>query len=321
MHLTLRQIRIFETVAQYESYTRAAEILHMTQPAVSMQIKQIEEDIGIELFERRGKRMCLSTVGKDLLQYTSRVLQSYNDMMVALDDIKEVHGGHLVVSVATTANYFVTQLLAEFSRQHDGINITLDVTNRNRLLEQLENYEPDLVIMGEPPKGYNLQSERLMDNPLVMIACPLHEFVGQHKKLKDVLGERFIMREKGSGTRGAIERHLAQYKAVCSSTLEMRSNETIKHAVEAGLGLGIVSLHTIQPELDAGRLVVLDVEHFPIHRHWHIVIRKGKRLSPVARAFREFVMNEAPRLVVQRAGQTMQSIKPAGRARKSPSER
>lgn len=313
MHLTLRQIRIFEAVAKHESYTRAAEAMHMTQPAVSMQIKQLEEDVGVELFERRGKRMCLSTVGKDLLQYTSRVLQSYNDMMVALDDIRDVHGGHLVVSVATTANYFVTQLLAEFSRQHDGINVTLDVTNRNTLLEQLENYEPDLVIMGEPPKGYNLQSEQLMENPLVMIASPSHALAGRRRiKLAEVLDERFIVREKGSGTRGAIERHLGRYQATCRSTLEMRSNETIKHAVEAGLGLGIVSLHTIQPELDADRLVVLDVEHFPIRRHWHIVTRKGKRLSPVARAFRQFVMEEAPRLV-QKNSQNITVIRAAGK--------
>lgn len=299
MHLSLRQIRIFEAVAQYQSYTRAAEKLHMTQPAVSMQIKQLEEDSGLALFERQGKRMCLTQTGHDLLHHASQVLQAYNDLLVAMEERKGVKGGHLIVSVATTANYFVTQLLAEFSRLHEGINVTLDVTNRHMLLDQLENHEPDMVIMGEPPKGYNLQSERLMENPLVMIAAPEHPFARQQTMLTldEVLGERFIIREKGSGTRSAIERHIQNFNKTCGSTLEMRSNETIKHAVEAGLGLGIVSLHTIQPELESGRLATLNVEHFPIRRHWHIVMRKGKRLSPIAQEFKRFVMQEAPRFV------------------------
>lgn len=306
MHLSLRQIRIFEAVAQYESYTRAAEKLHMTQPAVSMQIKQMEEDSGLALFERQGKRMRLTKIGQDLLHHASLVLQAYNDLLVAMEESKGIKGGHLEVSVATTANYFVTQLLAEFSRRHEGINVTLDVTNRHKLLDQLENHEPDMVIMGEPPKGYNLQSERLMENPLVMIASPSHPFTQQKRKLTldEVLTERFIVREKGSGTRSAIERHIQKFKKICSSTLEMRSNETIKHAVEAGLGLGVVSLHTIQPEVESGRLIVLDVEHFPIRRHWHIVMRKGKRLSPIASEFKRFVMTEAPKFVQKKTNST-----------------
>jgi len=304
MPYSLSQIRIFEAVAQYESYTRAAEKLFMTQPAVSMQIKQLEDDSGLELFERQGKKMCLTLIGKEMLHYASRVLQAHGDMLGAMKELKGVKGGHLIVSVATTANYFVTQLLAEFSRQHEGINITLDVTNRHTLLDQLENHEPDMVIMGEPPKGHGLQSERLMENPLVVIAAPNHPLTAAARPLLlgDVLAERFIVREKGSGTRSAIERHMHQHNVTCKNTLEMRSNETIKHAVEAGLGLGIVSMHTIQPELDSGRLVVLEVENFPIQRHWHIVMRKGKRLSPIAREFKRFVMLEAPNFVRKQIG-------------------
>ena len=178
MPYSLSQIRIFEAVAQYESYTRAAEKLFMTQPAVSMQIKQLEDDSGLALFERQGKKMCLTPIGKEMLHYASRVLQAHGDMLGAMKEFKGTKGGHLIVSVATTANYFVTQLLAEFSRQHEGINITLDVTNRHTLLDQLENHEPDMVIMGEPPKGHGLQSERLMENPLVVIAAPTHPLVG-----------------------------------------------------------------------------------------------------------------------------------------------
>lgn len=296
MHLTLRQIHIFEAVAQFESYTKAAEKLHMTQPAVSMQIKQLETDTGLVLFDRRGKRMQLSSAGRELLQYTSRVVQSWNDMLGSIENLKGVNQGHLSVSVATTANYFVTQLLAEFSALHPAITLTLDVNNRQKLLEQLENFEPDLVVMGEPPRGYNLQSEHLIENPLVVIASPRHRLAQQAWiELVDVMGERFVVREQESGTRKAIERHLKQYGFSHKTSLEMRSSETIKHAVEAGLGLGILSLHTVQPELEAGRLVVLNVESFPIQRHWHIVMRRGKQLSPVAREFKRFLKQEAPR--------------------------
>ncbi len=296
MLFSLSQIRTFEAVAKYESYTRAAEKLFMTQPAVSMQIKQLEDDTGLVLFERQGKKMCLTPIGRKVLHYASRVLQAHSDLLGVIQESKGVTGGHLVVSVATTANYFVTQLLAEFSRLHNGINITLDVTNRQSLLDQLANHEPDMVIMGEPPKGYNLQSERLTENFLGVIASPTHPLAKQTTPLtlKQIVGERFIIREKGSGTRAALERHMRAQQLFYESTLEMRSNETIKHAVEAGLGLGIMSLHTIQPEVASGRLVVLNVEHFPLKRYWHIVMRKGKRLSPVAQAFRQFVLAEAP---------------------------
>lgn len=298
MHISLRQIRIFEAVAHAGSYTRAAEALHLSQPAVSMQIKQLEEDTGVALFERKGRQMHLSNSGRDLMQYSSQVLHAYNDMLGAIEGMRKVSSGRLVVSVATTANYFVTKLLAEFTHLHEGVTITLDVTNRQKLLNQLENHEPDLVIMGEPPRGYNLQSERFMENPLVVIAAPTHRLAGKGwLELLDVLGEQFIMREKGSGTRVAIEKHLLQYGVKQKTSLEMSSNETIKHAVEAGLGLGIVSLHTIKPEIESGRLVILNVESFPIQRYWHIVMRRGKRLSPVAEAFRAFVRQEAPKFL------------------------
>lgn len=298
MHLSLRKIHVFAAVAEHESYTRAAEKLHMSQPAVSMQIKQLEEDTGIALFERQGRRMRLTIAGRELEQYATQVLHAYHDMLGAAEELREVNRGQLIVSVATTANYFTTKLLAEFNTQHEGITVTLDVTNRQKLLDQLENYEPDLVIMGEPPRGFNLLSERLMENPLVVIASPQHRLAGQvNIPLSAIAEEQFAMREQGSGTRSAIERHLKQQGMDCQTSMEMSSNETIKHAVEAGLGLGIVSLHTIQPELESGRLLMLDVESFPIQRYWHIVTRKGKRLSPVARLFRDFIKQEAPRFV------------------------
>lgn len=264
----------------------------MTQPAVSMQMKQLEELLGISLFERQGKSITLSREGQSLRAYTSNIIQSYESMLEYVDEIKGFRQGHLVISITTTANYFVARILAAFSKQYPQINISLDVTNRQNILNQLENNEPHLVIMGEPPRGHELKSEKFMSNPLVVIAPPDHRFQHQRLDLNTVLEEKFVLRESGSGTREAIERHLKTYGQTCTSGLEMSSNEAIKHAVAAGFGLGIVSRHTIDLELKNDYLITLDVEGFPIERHWHLVSRQKKSFSPVARAFRNFLLEQ-----------------------------
>ena len=300
-HITLRQIRIFDTVARFQSHTRAAEKLHMTQPAVSMQMKQLEENLGIEIFERHGKSLNLSTAGQELREYSKEILQSYSNMLEFVEKIKGCESGHLVISVATTANHFTTRILSAFSKKFPDVTISLDVTNRKKILEQLENYEPDLVIMGEPPKGFGLKSERFMPNPLVIIAQPDHPLKDQKGiKITDLENEKFVVREQGSGTREAIERNFLESGIVCDTTLEMSSNEAIKHSVSAGFGLGIVSLHTIELELNNNLLIMLDVEGFPLQRHWHLVTRKGKAMSPVAEAFRSFVLEEAQNFVMSK---------------------
>jgi len=300
LHISLRQIRIFDSVARYQSHTRAAEKMHMTQPAVSMQMKQLEQNLGISLFERHGKSLNLSSAGQDLRTYSKKVIHSFNNMLEFVDKIKGCESGHLVISVATTANHFTTRILSAFAKKHPDITISLDVTNRQKILQQLENYEPDLVIMGEPPKGLGLQSERFMPNPLVIIAPPDHPFAQRKNlKIKDLKNEKFVVREKGSGTREAIERHFDNSGVCCASTLEMSSNEAIKHSVSAGFGLGIVSLHTIELELNNKLLVTLDVEDFPLQRFWHLVTRTGKNMSPVAEAFRTFLLEEVQHYIVE----------------------
>jgi len=293
-HVSLRQIRIFDMVARYQSHTRAAEKMHMTQPAVSMQMKQLEENLGIGLFERHGKSVSLSSAGKDLREYSKHVIQSFNNMLEHVDKIKGCESGHLVVSVATTANHFTSRILSAFSRKYPAVTISLDVTNREKILQQLENYEPDLVIMGEPPKGLGLKSERLMPNPLVIIAPPDHPLKTQKKlKVTDLKNEKFVVRELGSGTREAIYQHFLESGLTCDTTLEMSSNEAIKHAVSAGFGLGVVSIHTVELELMNNLLVTLDVEGFPLKRYWHVVTRQGKSASPVALEFKKFLLEEA----------------------------
>ena len=292
-NITFRQIRIFDSVARYKSHTRAAEKLYMTQPAVSMQMKQLEENLGIELFERHGRSIALSSSGDQLRRYTNAIIDAFDSMIDFTDNIKGCHTGHLTISVATTANHFATRIISEFSKKYPKITITLDVTNRQHILEQLKNYEPDLVIMGEPPKGLGLDSEKFMDNPLLVIAPPSHHLANKKNlTVEDLKKEKFVLREKGSGTRECIERHFKEQGSCCATTLEMTSNEAIKQAVSADFGLGIVSLHTIELELKNNHLIALDVEGFPLQRHWHLVTREGKAMSPVAKAFRSFLIEK-----------------------------
>ena len=294
MHISFRQIQIFQTVAQTENFTRAAELLHMSQPAISMQVKQLEENVGLSLFERQGKRIVLTAAGRAMHAYTCEIAAKYQGMVETLEELKNVHQGYIKVSAANTSIYFITRMLAGFSQQNEGITVSLNITNRKTLVEQLQNYEADLVVMGEPPANLDLHSQRLMCNPLVLIAPANHPLAGQKDiPVSAIIGEKFVVREPGSGTRAAIERFFAEHGYTFSSMLEMGSNESIKYSVIAGLGLGIVSLHSIQLEMETHSLTLLDVVGFPIQRYWHIVTREGKWLSPAAQAFKAYVIAEA----------------------------
>ncbi len=297
MNLTFRQLKVFEAVARNLSYTKAALELFLTQPAVSMQVKQLEINVGLPLFEQMGKQIFLTEAGKEMYHYAKVIAEQLDEAGDVIDQIKGVHRGHLDISVATTANHFATRLLASFVKCHDGVQFSLDVVNRETLLRQLANNERDLVIMGRPPEEAGLVAESFLDNPLVVVAAPDHPLVGQTKtSLGVICKETFVTRERGSGTRSALERFFENHGVVVKTTMEMTSNEAIKQAVEAGLGLGLASVHTLALELETKRLVILDVEDFPILRHWYVVYRKGKRLSPVAQAFREYVHAEAATL-------------------------
>lgn len=294
MHVTIRQIEVFNAVARLNNYTRAAEELYMSQPAVSMQIKQLEESVGLPLFEQVGKSMHLTDAGKTMYEYGRNLIDLLNEADEVFEAIKGVERGRLSISVATTASHFATRLLAEFTKQHAGITISLDITNRESLQRQLENNEPDLVIMGQPPEGVEVEADAFMENPLVMIAPAGHILTKQGRiPMSEMDKEHFVVRESGSGTRSAIERFFSRHNIKFNTAIEMTSNEAIKQAVEAGLGLGIVSIHTLELELETGRLQVLDVEGFPIVRNWYIMQRKGKRLSPAALEFKAFVLAEA----------------------------
>ncbi len=291
-HLTLRQLQVFNAVADKLSYTRAAETLFMSQPAVSMQVKQMEESIGLRLFEKLGKTIHLTEAGRELYQYVRTIFQELTEVEEILEAMKGVQSGRLRIAVASTVNYFAPRALAGFHRRYPNISLKLEATNRRGLMNMLERNEVDLVLMGQPPENLDLDAEPFMDNPLVVIAPPDHPLATARRiELTRLAEEPFLMRESGSGTRLAMERFFREHDIPIRMGMEMTRNEAIKQAVRAGLGLAVVSRHSLELELETRKLVELDVVGFPIHRTWFMVQRKGKRLSPSAQAFREYLLS------------------------------
>jgi DNA-binding transcriptional LysR family regulator len=298
MNITLKQMKILEAVVEYCSYTAAAKSLFMTQPAVSMQIKQMEDQIGLPLFEREGKQVTTTEAGAELLYYAQNIRQQLDEAEQVLEELKGLKRGKLHLTMASTANYFAPQLIAAFHHEFPGAQVTLDVTNRAGLLDALDNNSTDMVIMGRPPEGHNLTGIPFINNPLVVVAYPEHPLA--HKKgirLSEIANESFIVRERDSGTRMAVDRFFAEHDLELTPGTVMNRSEAIKQAVMAELGLGIVSLHTIEMVLALKRLVVLNVEDFPIMRKWYIVHRNGKRFAAIPDAFKNFVQNQAKELI------------------------
>jgi LysR family transcriptional regulator, low CO2-responsive transcriptional regulator len=294
MNVTFRQLSLFESVARNLSFTRAAEELHLSQPAVSMQIRQLEESVGLPLFEKLGKQVNLTEVGKEVFHYSQGINRYLTEMEEVLESLKGLSRGHLHVAVASTVNYFAPWLMAAFHRAFPGIDLELDATNRERLIQLLVANSVDIVLMGQPPDDVEVEAEAFMRNPLVVVAPASHPLSGKRQiPLERLAREVFVMREPGSGTRQAMERFFLEHRLTIRQGMQMTRNEAIKQAVRAGLGLGIVSQHTIELELETGRLVILDVEEFPIERQWYLVYRKRKRMSLPSQAFHDFVLKEA----------------------------
>lgn len=289
--ITLRQLQVFESVARNLSHSRAAVELYLSQPAVSMQIKQIEQVVGLPLFEQAGKKLHLTAAGNELLHYARAMLQLMDEMESAFDEMKGLERGHLNIAVVSTANYFMPQLLARFIQAHPGIQVSLSVANRDAVIKQLSDNVADLAIMGQPPQGADMRAEAFMENPLVVIAAPTHPLAKARKiQPKQLASETFLLRELGSGTRGVVERFFTSHKLPLPAHMEMDTNEAIKQSVQAGMGIGIISHHGIELELETGRLCILDVVGFPIVRHWYFVQRKDKRPSVAAQEFERFLL-------------------------------
>jgi len=300
MNITIRQLQIFESVAKHLSYTRAAEVLYLSQPAVSMQIKQLESELEMPLFERIGKTLYLTDAGVELLNYARNISQQLIELDDVMTEMRGSQRGRLAIAVASTANYFALKLLGEFYKRYAGTTISLDVTNRASLLKHLNDNTVDMVIMGQPPEGMDVNATPFLDNPLVVIAPKGHVLEGKKSIPLSVLNqETFILREHGSGTRIAMERFFEESGYSISSVMEMSSNEAINQAVEAGLGLGIVSRHTLEWELTLDRVAILDVESFPIMRHWYLVHRSSKRFTALSLAFKQLVIEDTANILKQ----------------------
>ena len=291
---TLRQLEVFEAIARLGSFTRAAEALFLTQPTVSMQIKKLTQAVGMPLFEQVGKKVYLTDAGRALQVFTRELLDHFARFEMTLADMKGLKRGTLRLAVVTTAKYFAPRLLGPFCQQYPGVDVSLQVSNREQMLERLAGNHDDLYILGQPPEGLDVVAEPFLDNPLVVLAPASHPLAGKKKvPLARLAAEPFLVREPGSGTRAATERLFAAHGLAMKVRMELGSNEAIKQAVVGGLGVSVLSEHTLVLDAPVGQLAVLDVVGFPIKRQWYVVYPTGKQLSIVARVFLDY-LRQAP---------------------------
>ena len=300
LHVSIRQLRVFTTVAAKLSFARAAEELHLSPPAVSMQVSELESTIDVPLFERSGRRIALTTAGEYFLVHARRVLGELKDAEDTIARLKGVQTGRLTIGVLSTAKYFMPRLLAGFVHEHPGVEIGLEVGNRQALSELLARHELDLAVMGTPPRELDLRVEPFAAHPLGVIAPAGHPLAALPHVPPAVLErEPFIVREPGSGTRAAMERYFAEMRIKPPMIMTMASNETIKQAVIAGMGISFLSLHTTGLEVETGLIKVLDVDGLPLVRRWQIAHLRAKLLSPAAEALRYHVLEHGEQLLAK----------------------
>ena len=299
MHITLGQLKAFEAVARLGSFSRAADELHVTQPAISKKIRLLHEEVGLPMLEQVGKRLYLTEAGRQLLATCADWLETWGRFEQSIADLKGLKQGQLRLCVVTTSKYFMPRVLGPFCDIYPGIDIAMQVVNRDRLLERLGRNQDDLYVMGVPPEGAFIESERLMENPLVVLAPAFHPWRDRRQiPFAELADAAFVMREHGSGTRMTVEREFAERGFALRVKMELGSNEAIKQAVAGGLGLAILSRSTIRLDAAQAELVELDVEGFPIRRSWYVVWPKGKQLSVVAKTFLAFMQEHAELLSV-----------------------
>jgi len=304
-NLTFKQLEAIHEVARNGTVVKAAAALHVTPAALTSRIKLLEEDVGLPLFDRTGNRLRATDAGREAVAAAAaaaRIERVIADLGDTLDAMKGLHGGRVRFGAISTAKYFAAELIAAFLRQHEGIDLKLVVGNRAETVESLRNYDIDVAVMGRPPSDFAVESEPFGPHPHVMIAAPEHPLARARRVSKSALAtQKFIVREEGSGTRNIFEYFVnAEMIQPPKITVEMSSNETIKQAVMAGLGLSLISAHTIASEVAARRLVVLKVEGLPIVRQWFVVNRADRELPPACRALRTFIVKKGKTFLPQR---------------------
>lgn len=303
---SFRQLRVFSEVAKHLSFARAAENLHITPPAVTMQIKELEAGIGLPLFHRQGRQVALTTVGEYLLVYARRILSTLKDAEDAVARLQHAEVGKLNIGMVSTAKYFLLKMMADFREKHEAVDFNVAIGNREQLVRMLENNEVDIAVMGRPPKDLEVRAEPFAAHPHVFVAKPGHP-LSQHGQLtvEDLRPLEVMAREQGSGTRAAMEKFFADSRIDPRIKMEFPSNETLKQAVMAGLGIGFVSLHTIGFELEHKQIALLDIHTTPVVRAWNIVHKRSKMLSPAAEAFRYHMLEHGEAHLAKQFGGLM----------------
>ena len=295
---TDRQLRLFEAVARHSSFTRAAEEVHLSQPAVSIQVKRLEENVGLPLFDHVGKRITLTEAGRELYAASKDVLGRLSDLDSAIDSLKGEVAGTLRVTAVTSAKYFLPHLLGAFLRRYPDVEPKLKVVNRQAMLERIADNEDDLYVMGHVPEDLDVEQVPFLENIISVVASPDHRLANKRKvTLKQLEDERFLVRESGSGNRKVVGEFFEEQGITINPSMELGSAEAIKQGVMAGLGISALSLHNLRLEVAAKQIVVLKVEGFPLRRRWNVVHRRGKSLSHAAQSFIEFLQAEGQHLV------------------------
>ncbi len=293
-HITLRQLQVFEAIVRHGSFTRAAEELYLTQPTVSMQIKKLSDEVGLQLFEQVGRTVELTDAGRELYNASRNIFSAFSNLEMKIADMKGLRAGRLRLTALTTAQYFAPRILAEFSRRYPGIDVNLSVVNREQVIERLANNEDDLYILGQTlPQELAIEAAPFAPNCLVVLARHDHPLVGQRNiPVERLAREPFIMRESGSGIRDAVHRLFQAHNVEPQVRMALGSNEAIKHAIVAGLGVSVLSATALILEGVEGPLRILDVEGFPIRRQWYLAYPRSKALTLVAQTFWNFCMEE-----------------------------
>lgn len=294
MDITFRQLRLFLALADTLSVSRAARQCHVTQPTASMQLKEITESVGVPLYEVISRRVHLTDAGRDLARTARSIADDWAAFGQRIDATRGLTRGQLRVAVVSTAKYFVPRLLGSFCTKYPEIDISLEVLNRDGVVQRLRDNQDDLYIMSMPPTDIDLEDQVFMPNPLVVIAASVHALAARRKLPLAELGtQRFILRERGSGTRMAIDAHFKRLRFRPDLRLELGSNEAIKEAVAGGLGVSVISSHALHGQAAEHGVSVLDVAGFPIESVWHVVRRKGKQLTPIAQVFQEHLLAQS----------------------------
>lgn len=283
--ITLRQLESFAAVARLGSFSRAAEALHLTQPAVSIQVRQLAETVGMPLFDQAGRTLRLTAAGEELLATTRSLDDVWNRFESAIDALRGLKRGKLRVALVTTAKYFLPRMLGAFCKRYPDISIELEIANRDRVVERLRNNEDDLYVMSYPPDDLDIVVHPFLDNEMVVLAPRGHWAAGRRVSLAELGEEPFLLREPGSGSRRAIDDFARQAGVRLRVRLALGSNEALLELAGTGMGLAVISRHALGERLDGEGLVILDVEGFPLHRPWNLVHLRQKLLPVPARAF------------------------------------